>query len=320
MFGYIHHYFPDGEEKKSGLGRYYEALRADVKGRGDVEFFGLDLHRAENTKRNFLEFFQWAKAGWKNTAVGCCDLIPLLDDEFSDSRDMFQSHFNGFKAMDMVMTCSEWVKQTMVDMLHIPAERIQVQLLGFDHELFRPLDWTAAQKLAWRIQHGINTDATVFGHVSYAYPRKNIRRILEAMKDFPDAVFVKVGRDETTMRMAEEMNLQKRVIVLPFLSEMELVGFYNAIDVFVFPSLIEGFGLPPLEAAACGCRVVGSGTTALDEVLSPHDIRVMNPYSVDEIGEGMAIAAGLGRPVPDQNHLAKFNWRNTSRAVGDWLS
>ncbi len=322
MYGYIHNRSPDAQQNKTGIGRYFDALRAGLNGRQDVEFFGLDVPKAAEKKKNFLEYHQWAKFGFKNCATGCLDLIPLLDDEFRDMREFFRGHYDGIRNAERIFAPSQWVKNTMLDMLDIKESKIQVVPLGFSREVFYPMGLSNFERMAWLEKQGVRAAGPVFGHVSAAYPRKNIGRIIQALRHFPDAVFVKVGKEEdsdySTQRAARDWGISERVFILPGLSETDLRWFYNSIDVFVFPSLMEGFGLPPLEAHACGCRVVGSGTTALDEVLAPHDIRV-SPESVDSIAEGMARAVNLPRPQIDRPHLDKFNWRNTSDAVSAWL-
>ena len=85
----------------------------------------------------------------------------------------------------------------------------------------------------------------------------------------------------------EKLGLKPRVHFTGFVEEEDLPALYNGADLFVFPSLYEGFGLPPLEAMACGTPVVTSNTSSLPEVVGDAAIMV-DPYNVDAISEAMA--------------------------------
>ena len=80
--------------------------------------------------------------------------------------------------------------------------------------------------------------------------------------------------------LIEEFNLKGDVIFTDYVSDEYLVKFYNAADLFVYPSLYEGFGLPPLEAMACGCPVITSNTSSLPEVVGDAGIMI-DPNDID---------------------------------------
>ena len=84
----------------------------------------------------------------------------------------------------------------------------------------------------------------------------------------------------------EKMDLKNQVYFPGYIGPTDLVYFYNLAEVFLFPSLYEGFGLPVLEAMACGCPVITSNISALPEVVGDAAILV-NPYSVEEISTAM---------------------------------
>src|ERR1700682_5822957 len=92
---------------------------------------------------------------------------------------------------------------------------------------------------------------------------------------------------------ARKAGVESRVLFTGFVSHDDLTLLYNRASVFVYPSLYEGFGLPPLEAMACGCPVLASNVTAMPEVLGDAALLV-NPLSVEELAEGMM--AALSRP------------------------
>lgn len=112
-------------------------------------------------------------------------------------------------------------------------------------------------------------------------------------------------------------NLQNDVIFTGYISDGDLPALYNAADLFVYPSLYEGFGLPPLEAMACGCPVITSNTSSLHEVVGDAGIMV-DPYDVDRLADAMhkvlsndglredMIKKGLER-------AEMFSWEKTAR-------
>ncbi len=161
------------------------------------------------------------------------------------------------------------------------------------------------------------------GHASAGYTRKNFARICSAVSNIKDAVIVKVGRDNGSDFHARAAGLNgrkgkpDRVIFIDTLTDAELAEFYNAIDVFAFPSTNEGFGLPALEAQACGTPTVTGARAALLEITGPGAIAV-DPLSVKAIEKALRDPPMGGKL--DEEWLAQFDWRNIGAAVDRWLS
>ena len=110
------------------------------------------------------------------------------------------------------------------------------------------------------------------------------------MEKLDDYIFIKLWRPiinqnrEEHLKYIQEHNLEKKVYLLDFIENMsDFIWFYNIADVFLFPSLFEWFGRPPIEAQACWCPVISSREWALLEVLWNSAILLNNPESVDEI-------------------------------------
>ena len=117
--------------------------------------------------------------------------------------------------------------------------------------------------------------------------------------------------------MCVELGLGSEVVFTGSVAKEELVYLYNLADLFVYPSLYEGFGYPPLEAMACGCPVVASNVTSIPEVVGEAAV-LIDPYDV----EGMANA--IGRVLLDEQlraelikkgfkQVKKFSWEKTAK-------
>jgi glycosyltransferase involved in cell wall biosynthesis len=129
--------------------------------------------------------------------------------------------------------------------------------------------------------------------VSTIEPRKNLSNVLKAfaqIKNKIDHDLLLVGAwgwySNDLINLIEALKIKKRIKFLGFLNREELRLMYNSAEVFLYPSLYEGFGLPLLEAMACGCPVLTSNISALPEVAGDAAITV-NPHCVEEISDGI---------------------------------
>jgi glycosyltransferase involved in cell wall biosynthesis len=156
------------------------------------------------------------------------------------------------------------------------------------------------------------------------HPRKNLARLLEAY------LSLKVNRQSVPAMVwgglqrweSGELVEQARAagVVLPgFIAQEDLPIFYRQAEMLVYPSLYEGFGLPPLEAMACGAPVITSNTTSLPEVVGPAALTI-DPTSTREIAAAMAqllddasLRQHLRRAGLEQVH--RFSWRHTAQQL-----
>lgn len=165
-------------------------------------------------------------------------------------------------------------------------------------------------------------------------PRKNLLRLVEAYDQFinkyslNDLSLILVGeRGQDYQQLLEKikkLNLTSKVIVLHYIPMADLPCLYNLATVFAFPSLDEGFGLPVLEAMACGSPVITSNISSLPEVAGSAAI-LINPDNVDEIAKALnKILANEGlRQELKQRGLDRaknFSWQKTAREILKILS
>jgi hypothetical protein len=149
-----------------------------------------------------------------------------------------------------------------------------------------------------------------FARLVRAYPQLKHRLVLAGKETWF------AGR---VREAARESGVEDRIRFLGFVSDQDLLQLYNACDLFVFPSFYEGFGLPALEAMACGRAVVCANTTALPEVVDGAAI-VFDPYAVDEIVRAIAdlLLDGELRVRMERLGLqraAHFSWQKTAEGT-----
>ncbi|MBC7232032.1 MAG: glycosyltransferase family 4 protein [Chloroflexi bacterium] len=164
----------------------------------------------------------------------------------------------------------------------------------------------------WRERLGLGTEKVIL-HVGHCQPRKNLERLLTALallsRKGVAFHFVQVGGVFTPAQrcLLASSGIEHRVRQMSHVSEETLVGLYNIADVFVLPSLYEGFGLPVLEAMACGTPVVAANVASLPEVVGDAGLLV-NPHSSE------AMAEGILRVLTDPSLADRLRERGLQRA------
>jgi glycosyltransferase involved in cell wall biosynthesis len=189
----------------------------------------------------------------------------------------------------LVITISEHAKETIVERLDIPPQRVHAIYLGVDHEQLHP---------------GTGQREPFLLYPANRWPHKNHARLLEAFallrRTRPELRLVLTGSGHERSPSAPGVEARGHV------SREELVRLYQTAAALVFPSLYEGFGLPPLEAMACGCPVAASRAGALPEVLGDAAVTF-------DANDPEAIAAGVAAVLDDPEPFAH---RGLARARG----
>lgn len=205
-----------------------------------------------------------------------------------------------------VTVISQSTADDLTRLLNIPAHKIDVTPLGYDRERCYPR--SPDEIAAFRRTHGLPQRFWLF--VGTIEPRKNLPLLLDAYAALPRAERLPLllgggagwGLAEVEARIARH-GLQDEVRLTGFIAPDDLPLWYNSAEVFVYPSVFEGFGLPVLEAMACGTPVITSDVSALLEVAQGAGL-CLPPDSVT------AWSAALHQAYHDRN------WRDQARADG----
>ncbi|MFQ6108871.1 MAG: glycosyltransferase family 4 protein [Candidatus Aminicenantales bacterium] len=183
------------------------------------------------------------------------------------------------KMADIVMTGSEFSKEEIVKYFRISPEKIRVFSYGVEETFQRSPE---SQIQEWKRKKGLEGKRIV-GYLGAIFNRRNIPLLVESVdllrKEVPMSVLYVVGRDLTRPSQDIEQILDKEWIRWDAqMEEKELPLFYSSLDVFAYLSEYEGFGLPPLEALACGTIPVLLNTSSLKEIFSDMAIMVNKPH------------------------------------------
>ena len=219
-----------------------------------------------------------------------------------------------------IIAISESTRQDVIDLLGVPADKVDVVYCGAD-SMFRRLP--PAQKERYRRERNLPEQFVLF--LGTLEPRKNLERLLRAYAEWRQVdssapSLVIAGAQgwyyDAVLNLVHALGLQDAVLFLGYVPKEDLPLLYNNAQMFVYPSLFEGFGLPVLEAMACGVPVITADASSLPEVAGEAAVLV-DPTSVEEL----SMALGSLWTDPDRRRdlaekgirqSSRFNWRRTA--------
>lgn len=220
------------------------------------------------------------------------DLIPLDHPEWFNPR--FVALYKWLMPrlvanLQHVIAISEFTKGRVIEHFQIDPKKVSVVPNGVD-SAFRPCSPERVKEVRKRI--GLGEKPYVLC-VSSLEPRKNLKRLLEAWTRLPQAlhheyqlVLAGAKGNSAVFGDAGLQDPPPNALFAGYVSQEDLPALYSGAVLFAYPSLYEGFGLPPLEAMACGVPVVTSGTSSLPEVTAGAAIAV-DPMNVEAVAEGL---------------------------------
>lgn len=269
------------------------------------------------------------------TAVTLYDLIPLaLSEVYLQDRATrlgYERKLEDLRRADLCLAISEFTRRQAMDLLGLDGARI-VDIGGSVDPVFRRLPEDPRRREALARRHGLTRPFVMYTGGFDA--RKNIPGLVRAYAGLPDALradrqLAIVGQPPPAMaeqlqRLAQDCGLAPDDLrITGFIPDEDLVGLYNQCELYVFPSLLEGFGLPALEAMACGAPVIGADASALPEVIGHRE--AMFAAGSDEAMRGK-IAQALADPgfrerlrVHGAEQVARFCWERSAGLALDAL-
>jgi len=192
------------------------------------------------------------------------------------------------KKSDKILAISKSTKDDIIKRFHINKNKIKIINAGIEN-LFKK---TEDKKSLKKTLKNLKIKKPFLFYSGEITPRKNIWRVLKSFNsiknNIPHNLYITGGKIKNSKDILKYINtnLKNRVKILGFISEKDLVNMYNLADLYLYPSLYEGFGLPILEAQSCGCPVLTSNATSCPEVAGDGAL-IVNPYSEKEISKGI---------------------------------
>ena len=235
--------------------------------------------------------------------------------------EYFKAHFRRYiDKANKIITDSEFIKQQTIEFLDCDPNKIESIYLGVDHNIFKKQSKNILNQFLKRKK--LPSNFILF--IGSIEPRKNLERLLLAYIELPNYLkqeykLLLAGfsgwNNEKILNLIEKE--KKNILYLGYVSTQELVYLYNLATIFVYPSLYEGFGLPPLEAMACGTPVVVSNVSSLPEVCGNAALYV-DPYDINDINQKLQMLLNNIKlrnelSYKGLNHAQQFNWDKTTR-------
>jgi glycosyltransferase involved in cell wall biosynthesis len=222
------------------------------------------------------------------------------------------------KKADRIIAVSKNTKKDIIEEYNIDSNKIKVIYNGVNEKYREIRDEIIINK----VKEKYKLPKKFILYLGTLEPRKNIKRLIKAfnkVKKSDTKLVIAGGKGwlyDDIFELVKTLNLENEIIFTGYVDEEDIVPLYNAATVFVYPSLYEGFGLPPLEAMACGTPVITSNVSSLPEVVGEAAITI-DPYNIEDISS--AIRKVLNSEKLKENlskkgiqQSKKFSWKKTT--------
>jgi len=254
-------------------------------------------------------------------------VLSILDLSTIDHPEWFSPKYSSWyrillpnlaKRSKHILTISEFSKRRIMEQFGISDEKITVTYLAADKK-FQP----QSQNIVVETRKEFKLPEHYFLALSSLEPRKNLEKLLKTWGNIetklPQDIWLVVAGGKGKSSVFKELafkQLPKRIIFTGYVPEKSLPGLYSGALGFIYLSVYEGFGLPPIEAMACGVPVITSNSTSLPEVVGDSSLLV-NPLNEEEIGhaiQSLAENSSLGQELRQKGleRAQLFAWERTA--------
>jgi glycosyltransferase involved in cell wall biosynthesis len=255
------------------------------------------------------------------TAVILYDLIPLLNPAAylptALQQDYYQRKVASLRQAGLLLAISDYSRQEALEALPLAPQQVVAISTAADPQ-FRPADLTPERLAALRQRFGLTRAMLMYAPGGFD-ARKNIDGLVTAFSLLPPAVrgahqllvASKLGERERAALLAHARHCKlapDELILTGYVDDATLIELYSSATLFVFPSRHEGFGLPALEAMACGAPVIGADNTSIPEVIGCAD-------ALFDAGAPASIAAKLAQVLGDPAMLARLRTHGREQAA-----
>lgn len=287
----------------------------------------------EKADRALIPNFTLLLLKFRPTYVIMHDLIEYnVPNKFSKLKMFYRTKLANpitAKTADKIITISENSKQDIIKFLGVPEKKITIVRCGVDQQKFYKMNEDKAKG----ILKGKGWPADYLLYVGTVdHPGKNAMGLIKAFEELKknheyEGSLILAGMPGAGYEVIEEYvsksTVKDDIYITGFVSDEELVALYSECTVFCFVSLYEGFGIPPLEALACGAKVVASNTSSLPEVIGDLGIAV-DPSNQDAITEGIRTSLTTPQKADyDEKvklHLRNYEWSELGKQFANVLS
>lgn len=283
-----------------------EELKVEVIGRGSGHIWeqvDLPLFLRNVGNSLLINFCNTAPLFYSNSVVTVHDLAFLENPKwFSKSFYYYYKNLvpRIVKNARHVITVSNFSKEEILNKIHIASNKISV--------IYNAVDIT----LPFEQKNRQGRFALFVGSMD---PRKNMQRLLNAVKYLPnDVTLVVVGGAAKSFATESEQDISDRIRFVGYVTDERLFELYSNADAFVYPSLYEGFGIPPLEAQSFGLPILVSDIPVFQEIFGDSAL-YCDPNSVESIGQGLLNILNLSPDTKDL--LVKKGFLNVGRYSWD---
>jgi glycosyltransferase involved in cell wall biosynthesis len=281
----------------------------------------LELLRSRPDLVHSTDFIVPTRRRWRAVAtVHDLGFLRFPETLTPDSRRYYGQIGATVRSADRIIAPSEATRQDLLELVGADPSRIRVVHEAADPRFSPVTDQATLDAACQRL--GVSRPFILF--VGSFEPRKNLTRLLEAfsaVRRKADVELALVGRRgwryEPIFARLTELGLEPHVRVHEAFQPADLPAFYSAAAVLAFPSLYEGFGLPPLEAMACGCPVVASDRASLPEIIDTAGLQVP---ADDSVALAEALLRVLTEPTTRETlvqrgfaRAASFSWDRAAR-------